>query len=231
MKTADLLVVLGGESDFSRTDNAVMVHNEIGLVNGARIPIYLCGDHSGMNGIYLDNCTPQSEVMRRRALEMGVSDEYLLVERKRETRIGFPAVGSLDTFANFVFADDLIPAEFSEVGLFTEVGHMQRSLWCARKVFGSLARFVPFKSKPDIIKGDYGRFMESIASFAFRMDLSDVSPGDKIALQRYMETKHPYHALTYGNEPRFSLHGVLAKLGKITNARSKEKELYYNIEH
>ena len=98
-------MVLAGENSKTRprTNHAISIHNEIGTIHGARIPIYLAGSHSGLNGIYLPKGKkPICEQMRGYDLQKGVRDEYLILEQKRQ------GIGSLDTIANFIFADNFL---------------------------------------------------------------------------------------------------------------------------
>ncbi|MFA4952615.1 MAG: YdcF family protein [Candidatus Pacearchaeota archaeon] len=218
MENLELLMVLAGENAKTRprTNHVIKIHNEIGTVHGARIPLYLTGSHSGLNGIYLlEGEKPICEQARDYALQKGVKDEYLILEEKRQ------GVCSLDTIANFAFANEIIPKKFHDIGLFTEVGHMQRGLWCATKVFSDMADFIPFSSEPDIIRGIVKQMHEGVTFQALKLDFLNIKDGDTKAIQNYMETIHPFHALTYGNNPKFSFYGLTAFMGKILNARKK----------
>ena len=224
MENLELLMVLAGENSEKRqrTNYAIKIHNEIDAVHGAKIPIYLAGSHSGLNGIYLPkNKKPICEQMRDYALEKGVKDEYLILEKKRY------GVGSLDTIANFVFADEIIPKEFHDIGLFTEKGHMQRVLWCAEKIFSNTAFFIPFSSEQDIIQGIIKNMQERATLQALKTDLYKIVDGDREAIQSYMETTHPFYAQIYGSKPKFSLYGLMVDLSRFLNIRSEEKQEFF----
>ena len=224
MENLDLLMVLAGENPKTRprTSHAIKVHKEMGAVHGSKIPIYFSGSHAGVNGITLPaGKISLCEQMRQYALRQGVIDTNIILEQPRQ------GVGSLDTFANLVYAWDLIPSQFSEVGLFSERDHMERVLWCARKVFDRRAEFFTFSSEPDVIRGSVGRMQEKLSLQTLRFDLRNISEGDRYKIQEYMEMVHPFHALTYGNKPRASFYGVMAFVGKVLNARSREKQEFF----
>ncbi len=156
--------------------------------------------------------------MRDYALQKGIKDEYLILEQKRQ------GIGSLDTLANFVFANEIIPKEFHDVDLFTEEGHMKRALWCAAKVFSDAANFISFNSEPDVIQGIIQNIQERATLQALKLDFLDIPDGEFELIQEYMETFHPFHALTYGNKPKSSFYGAMVSIGKLINARSRENK-------
>jgi len=216
-------MVLAGENSQSRprTNHAILVHNEIGHVHGSRIPIYFAGSHSGLNGIYLPKGKlPLCEQMRQYALKKGVNDKDIILETPRR------GVGSLDTLANFVFADNIIPKHFSTIGFFTELPHIPRASFCSKIVFGDTP-FYSFGSEPDILKSHLAKVQEKLTLFSLILDFKNIQKGDMAAIQKYMEITHPFHAITHGNKPSFSFYGAMVYFGRALNSRSKEKSEFF----
>lgn len=124
---ADLIMVLGSKKacDY-RVPEAVRL-----LAEGKAPRVLLCGGKVQQTSL---GKLPECEAMQRAALELGVSQEVLLIERR-----------SMTTEENFRFGKDLIAKELpgcKRIVLVTTAYHMRRALLMARKLLPQY-EFVP----------------------------------------------------------------------------------------
>ncbi len=213
------LIVLAGENlkTFPRTNRAVEIYHEY-----RRIPMILTGSHSGLHGLVLPKGQqPISHQMRTYALGKGVRDEDIVIEDK-----------SLDTVANFYFArlgGLILPGE-KDVGLVTDVKHIPRSRWLARKVFGKATEFISQPSESEYSPSFW--VQEAAIMAALTWDLGHIPPGDLEKLTGYMKKTHPFHSYLYHPDSNFkpnrSLYGFLVNRARKSKKdfRPNEKQLF-----
>ena len=94
-------------------------------------------------------------------------------------------------------------------------------------IYLGIFNFIPFGSEPDIIQGIIGSMQEKATFQTLRLDFINIKNRDTEAIQKYMETTHPFHALTYGNKPKPPFYGTMVFIGKLINARSEEKQEFF----
>ena len=191
----EAIIVLGGEDkERRRSKRALSIYQEDGP-----LPIIVSGSHSGIHGIIrASGIEAESHEMRNYLLSQGVKDSDIIIEDK-----------SMDTLANFYFSYPKIES-CENIGVVTDEHHLDRSLWCAKKVFGRDLIGIPARLMNELGKSELFKYLlvEKAAKSALRTDfaLLGIEDGDYRAMTWYMENIHPYHAYAHGKSPRPSMY-------------------------
>ena len=202
----DLIMVLSGEDtkERHRSKKAIEVYQRF----DGEAPILVSGSHSGYLG---------REVPKRMTRECHQARDYLISQGIPERDISCEEA-SLDTIGNFYFSYPLIGEHQNRIDLVTDEFHMNRSMWCARLVFGDSKVFVPSRTTQT---GNtyFKRVMEELQVILLSQDMKkyDVKDGDYEALSRFMNDVHPFYCQ---DQPGFSMFGLMVRLFK--NKRLRE---------
>ena len=177
-----LIMILSGEDIIQRHRSKKGL--DLYYRYNGKVPILISGSHSG----YLGRETPswmKKECWQARdfLISQGISNEKISCEEH-----------SLDTLGNFYFSQPLIRDNEDEIDLVTDKFHMDRSLWCARLVFGNSKKFVPILTE-QTQNTPYQKTIENLQIALLRIDMTryDVKSGDYTTLTKFMNDVHPFY--------------------------------------
>lgn len=178
--TEDAIIVLGkGISDDGALPEIARQHIRTGvdLYSVAPCPIIM----SGAYGLFEQQptCT-EASAMRKYAIELGISDERIIVEEE-----------SRDTIGNAWFTKTRIvaPSNWRRLVLVTSDYHMARAFWIFSKVYGPRysLRSAPVLTNEGAARADTEqRFLEMARAL-----LDDVPDGDDALLAARIHGEHP----------------------------------------
>ena len=130
-----------------------------------------------------------AEVMRARAIELGVPANAVILENS-----------SVDTLGNLYCLKKLIleANNFRTIAIVSSLDHMGRVKFLSHKVFGEAYEITHIPSDHVLTRFFYGLQMTHEAeSFLTLSDwLGNVTDGDDKAIFKLMNTKHPAYAVT-----------------------------------
>ena len=190
----DILVELGGEDKKERHRSAKVLE----IYRSGPLPIVVSGSHSGLIGPDLPlGIKPECKDVADYLCSNGVADSDLRLEGD-----------SVDTLGNFHFLrkGGYIPKE-SNVGLVTDPFHMPRAVYCANKIFGDYANFVPVPTEREVELKD--KVMEGVYTFVMNLDLRKIKDGDFDAMDYFMDNQHPYYGKEFFKNKEFSWQGLM----------------------
>ncbi|NQU79067.1 YdcF family protein [Candidatus Woesearchaeota archaeon] len=180
----DALLVLGGESsEHNRSHHAHYIYS--GIKRKGHLDLVLTGRGSGLNKTL--PVEPESVVMQKYLYSLGVPEKKMHLETE-----------SLDTLGNMIFSQPILNQILSsyvskKIGLVTDRFHMSRSMWIARRVFGTNFYIEPLPAEQTTSL--FGNMLEFAVKTAWRYDLwrERIVPGNQQGFDTYMREKHPFH--------------------------------------